>query len=247
MLPGMEPSGPTGPPEPPPPVGAPAGEQHGPGARVWPVRARPGLALAVGLVAWAVTYVLAFVLRVVPLWPAMAVLAAVCWWAAWTPDVAARLRPTGRLAAVGLVTGLALGAVFAAGALVAWLTPLRPLVDEVVGLVGTGVQAPLIVLVIVVGTSPGEELLWRGAVFAALAGRLGRGWRPVLVTALLYACFVGLSGSPALTLAALVCGLVWARQRQVTGSLVPCIVGHATWGALLYTLLVWLPELRGTA
>ena len=40
----------------------------------------------------------------------------------------------------------------------------------------------------------------------------------MVFTTLAYALFVGLSGSIVLPLAALVCGTVWARQRQVTGS-----------------------------
>jgi membrane protease YdiL (CAAX protease family) len=92
----------------------------------------------------------------------------------------------------------------------------------------------LAALVIVFGTSPSEEVLWRGAVFARLTRRYGAGWRPVVLSAVAYAFFVGLSGSLVLPLAALVCGVVWARQRQVTGSLVPSLVSHALWSLLMY-------------
>ncbi|HEV2927747.1 MAG TPA: CPBP family glutamic-type intramembrane protease, partial [Propionibacteriaceae bacterium] len=68
------------------------------------------------------------------------------------------------------------------------------------------------------------------------------GWRPVVVTTLLYALFVGLSGSLVLPLAALVCGTVWARQRQVTGSIVPSLVSHALWSLLMY---LYIPGLHG--
>jgi hypothetical protein len=49
---------------------------------------------------------------------------------------------------------------------------------------------------------------------------------------------VALTGHPVLVLAALACGAVWARQRQVTGSLVPGVVSHALWAALL---LLYVP------
>jgi len=65
-----------------------------------------------------------------------------------------------------------------------------------------------------------------------------RRWRPVAATTVLYALFVGLSGSLILPLAALVCGTVWARQRQVTGSLVPGMVSHALWSLLMF---LWIP------
>jgi hypothetical protein len=57
-------------------------------------------------------------------------------------------------------------------------------------------------------------------------------------TAVLYALFVGLSGTLVLPLAALVCGTVWARQRQVTGSLVPSTVSHMLWSTLMF---LWIP------
>jgi membrane protease YdiL (CAAX protease family) len=60
----------------------------------------------------------------------------------------------------------------------------------------------------------------------------------VVATTVLYALFVGLSGSVVLSLAALVCGTVWARQRQVTGSLVPGMVSHALWSLLMF---LWIP------
>ncbi|HKO83939.1 MAG TPA: CPBP family intramembrane glutamic endopeptidase, partial [Actinomycetota bacterium] len=98
----------------------------------------------------------------------------------------------------------------------------------------TAAPGGLAALVIVFATSPSEEVLWRGAVFARLTRRYGAGWRPVVLSAAAYALFVGLSGSLALSLAALACGTVWARQRQVTGSLVPSLVSHALWSLLMY-------------
>jgi membrane protease YdiL (CAAX protease family) len=196
--------------------------------------------LPAGLAAWAVVYPAAFHFRVVPFWPAMTALSAVSWWAAWHPYLPTRLRPSRRLVAMGALSGVALYALFCAGALVAQQTPLWPRVREVAELAGAAAPGAAAALVVVLGTSPSEEVLWRGAVFARLVRRYGSGWRPVVVTTVLYALFVGLSGNPALVLAALACGAVWARQRQVTGSLVPGVVSHALWSLLM---LLFVPGL----
>jgi uncharacterized protein len=196
--------------------------------------ARPAWALPAALAAMAVVYPAAFSLQVVPFWSAMVAFSAFSWWAAWHPYLRTRLRPTRRLVVMGLLSGLALYVVFLGGALVVRQTPLWPSVQSVVELTRTTAPGMVAALVIVFGTSPSEEVLWRGAVFARLTRRYGAGWRPVVLSAAAYALFVGLSGSLALSLAALVCGAVWARQRQVTGSLVPSLVSHALWSLLMY-------------
>jgi uncharacterized protein len=211
----------------------PAGPPDGAGAES-PRPVRPAWALPAALAAMAVVYPAAFSFRVVPFWSAMVAFSAFSWWAAWHPYLRTRLRPTRRLVVMGVASGLALYALFSAGALVVGQTPLRPHIESVVELTRTTAPGMLAALVIVFGTSPSEEVLWRGAVFARLTRRYGAGWRPVVLTAVAYACFVGLSGSLVLPLAALVCGVVWARQRQVTGSLVPSLVSHALWSLLMY-------------
>jgi uncharacterized protein len=202
---------------------------------------RPAWAVTAGVLATAVVYPAAFWLRVVPFWPAMVALAAVSWWAAWHPYLPARLQPTRRLATAGVVSGVALYALCCAGALVARETPLWPGVQEVAGLARRSAPLGVAALLVVLATAPGEEVLWRGAVFARETRRLGAGWRPVAATTGLYAAVVALSGSVALVLAALACGAVWARQRQVTGSLVPGVVSHAVWGLLVLLYLPGLP------
>ena len=203
--------------------------------------ARPGWALPAALAAMAVVYPAAFSFQVVPLWSAMVALSAFTWWAAWHPYLRTRLRPSRRLVAMGLVSGLGLYLVFCAGALLVQATPLWPLIQQVSDLTRTSAPAALAALVIVFATSPSEEVLWRGAVFARLTRRYGPGWRPVVCTTLAYALFVGLSGSIVLPLAALVCGTVWARQRQVTGSIVPSLVSHVLWSLLMFLYIPGLP------
>jgi uncharacterized protein len=217
----------------------PAGPE-GPSLRVQRA-ARPGWVTPAGLAAMAVIYPAAFHFRVLPFWPAITLLSAISWWVAWHPYLPTRLRPTWRLAAMGVFSGLALYALFCAGALLVQETPLWSRIQEVADLARTSAPDPLAALVIVFGTSPSEEVLWRGAVFARLTRRYGPGWRPVVATTLLYTLFVGLSGSLVLALAALVCGAVWARQRQVTGSIVPGLVSHALWSLLMF---LYIPGLQ---
>jgi membrane protease YdiL (CAAX protease family) len=182
----------------------------------------------------AVVYPAAFWFQVVPFWSS--------WWAAWHPYLRTRLRPTRRLVLMGLTSGVALYLCFCAGAVAVQGTPLWPRAQEVIGLARTTAPGVAAALVIVFATSPSEEVLWRGAVFARLTRRYGPGWRPLVATTVLYALFVGLSGNPALLLAALVCGAVWTRQRQVTGSIVPSLVSHALWSLLMF---LYIPGLGG--
>jgi membrane protease YdiL (CAAX protease family) len=233
---GFGPAAPGGPVpngRPSPANGSPHGAAAPPDQRTWGAT-RPGWALPAALIAMAVVYPAAFAWQVVPFWSAMVVFSAFSWWAAWHPYLPNRLRPDRRLVAMGALSGLALYAVFFVGALLVQGTPLWPWIEDVVELTRGTVPAGLAALVIVFGTSPSEEVLWRGAVFARLTRRYGAGWRPVVMTSLAYALFVGLSLSPVLPLAALVCGMVWARQRQVTGSLVPSLVSHALWSLLMF-------------
>ena len=202
--------------------------------------ARPPWALPAALIAMAVVYPAAFWFRVVPFWSAMVAFSAFSWWAAWHPYFRTRLRPTRRLVLTGLLSGVALYLVFLVGAVVVRETPLWPWVERVVDLTRTTAPTGLAVLVIVFATSPSEEVLWRGAVFARLTRRYGAGWRPVVLATVAYAGFVALSGSVVLALAALVCGAVWTRQRQVTGSIVPGLVSHTLWSLLIY---LWIPGL----
>ena len=222
--------------------GSGGGGLEGPGPETQPLAqgrpARPAWALPAALAAMAVVYPAAFWFRVVPFWSAMVVFSAFSWWAAWHPYLRTRLRPDRWLVVMGVVSGLGLYLLFCAGALVVQQTPLAPRIQEVVELTRASAPAGLAALVIVFATSPSEEVLWRGAVFARLTRRYGPGWRPVVATTVLYALFVGLSGTVVLPLAALICGTVWARQRQVTGSLVPGMVSHALWSLLMF---LWIP------
>jgi membrane protease YdiL (CAAX protease family) len=226
-----------------PPAATPSGP-WGPSLDVQPP-SRPGWVLAVALAAMAVTYVGAFWLEVVPFWPSIMAFSALSWWAAWHPYLPVRLRPTRQLVALGLAVGAVLWMVSFAVVMVARQTPLwPPLAPSVAGLGELTGAAPgwLAALLIVTVTSPSEEVLFRGAVFARCARRLGPGWRAVVAAAGVYALLIAMSGNPLLPVAGLVCGTVWGGLRMRTGSLVPGVVAHAVWSA---SMLAALPVLTG--
>ena len=187
----------------------------------------------------AVVYPAAFYFRV-PFWSAMVAFSAFSWWAAWHPYLRTRLRPTRRLVLMGLVSGVALYLCFCARP---W-SSRRPAVApgsrrSRVGPDGRPGAAGAVVIVL--ATSPSEEVLKGGVRPPDQALRPGMAHAGRNTTAL-YGLFVGLSGNPALLLAALVCGAVWTRQRQVTGSIVPSLVSHVLWSLLMF---LYVPGLGG--
>lgn len=202
------------------------GSRHGQ-VRSWPA--------VVGLVATGAGYYAALAAGWVPAWPVLVALTVLTWPLAVLglggAELRARLRPTPRLVVMGLAVGVLLYGLLRLGALVTRPTPLWEQVTAVAELAGEA--PPLVATLAVLGLiAPAEEVLWRGVVFAAAERWTGRGWGPVAASTLAYAATVGCSGNPVLPLAAAGCGLVWARQRQVTGSLVPALVGHALWSTL---------------
>lgn len=202
------------------------------GSRCGQVRSWPAV---VGLVATGAGYYAALAAGWVPAWPVLVALAVLTWPLAALglggAELRERLRPTPRLVVMGLAVGVLLYGLLRLAALVTRPTPLWEQVTAVAELAGE--TPPLVATLVVLGLiAPAEEVLWRGVVFAAAERWTGRGWGPVAASTLAYAAAVGCSGNPVLPLAAAGCGLVWARQRQVTGSLVPALVGHALWSTL---------------
>jgi membrane protease YdiL (CAAX protease family) len=82
----------------------------------------------------------------------------------------------------------------------------------------------------------GEEIIWRGLVQGSLEPRMGANWAAALSVAAYAIAYVP-TGPPLLILVALACGTVWGTLRAVTGHLVPSLVSHALWDAVV--LLVY--------
>jgi hypothetical protein len=95
-----------------------------------------------------------------------------------------------------------------------------------------------LVLATVLGTGAAEEVFFRGACYDALADR-----QPVLASTAAYALVTCVTGNPALVIASVPMGALFALQRQVTGGIQAPVVTHLTWS----TLMMWLlpPLFRG--
>jgi membrane protease YdiL (CAAX protease family) len=186
--------------------------------------------------------------RTVGIWPAVGSAAATLGLVVALLDPAAAgraLRPTAMLWVLGLGAGLVMSVA------TYWLHPL--VVDALPALSADTeflyrafrAPAPLVVGVALVPVVIGEELVWRGVVQRALTEQLGvsrQSWAGVsavvVLAAATYAGAHAAIGSPVLVLTSFVCGLIWSALRAFTPSLVPALVAHLTWDALV---LVWLP------
>jgi membrane protease YdiL (CAAX protease family) len=192
-------------------------------------------------------------LALVAVWLAAALVAPLVgiWWAvggaaivlggavAWVAGSSLRplLTPAPRLVALGLIAGAA--TVAASYALYPLLVRLAPWATLEAELLYAAFRAPslLVASVVLVPVIVGEELVWRGVVQGTLARRLGP-WGAAWTAGALYALVSVAIGSPLLALVSLAMGLVWGLLRAWTGSLVPTLVAHLVWNAVV---LLWLP------
>lgn len=124
-----------------------------------------------------------------------------------------------------------LTALFLIGAVVVARIPfLRGPLDELLDHARLG-YLPLVAAITALN-GIGEELYFRGALFAAVGRR-----HAVAATTVLYTLITVVSGVPLLVLAALLLGLVCGLQRRVTGGLLGPIIVHVSWSAAMLLLL----------
>ena len=111
----------------------------------------------------------------------------------------------------------------------------KPQIVSIYGIRTQG-EALIIALILLVVTSPGEEIFWRGFVQRRLAHKFGarNGW---LLASAIYAAVHIASGNFMLTMAALTAGLFWGWLYQREKNLVPCIVSHSLWTVTIFILL----------
>ncbi len=140
-----------------------------------------------------------------------------------------------------LILGAWVGATMAAATYLLYplLSGVAPFVARDTAILYSAFRAPspAAVLLAFLPVIFGEELVWRGVVQAALARRFGP-YGGAVLAAVVYALAHAPLGSPVLVLAALGCGLCWGALRAVSGSLVPPLVAHILWDAVI---LLWLP------
>jgi membrane protease YdiL (CAAX protease family) len=133
-----------------------------------------------------------------------------------------------------VVSGAGAFGAFYAAALVARRIPV---LDRAIGSVlryadqGT---TPL-VLVTTLANGVAEEVFFRGSVYAAAGAD-----RPVLASTAVYGLATTATRNPALVLASLPMGLLFAQQRRITGGIQASMLTHVVWSALM---LRYLPPL----
>lgn len=136
----------------------------------------------------------------------------------------------------GLTIGLAVGAAFVVGALIAReIKPVAHLITQVLEFANHG-SLPLIVAITLVN-GLAEEMFFRGALYSAL----GR-FHPVLISTLLYIAVTCASGNPMLGFAAIILGTVCALERRATGGILAPMLTHLVWGLIM---VLALPPLFG--
>lgn len=145
---------------------------------------------------------------------------------AWT-----RSGGVGRPIAQALALAALLIGLFVAGSLVVAQIPfLRGPLDELLDHARVG-SLPVVALITALN-GIGEELYFRGALFASVGRR-----HAVAITTVVYTLTTVVSGVPLLVLAALLLGLVCGLQRRVTGGLLGPIIVHCAWSAAMLLIL----------
>lgn len=97
-----------------------------------------------------------------------------------------------------------------------------------------------LVLATTLANGVGEEIFFRGALYAAIGHR-----HPVTTSTAVYTLATTTTRNPALVLAAGVMGTLFGLQRRASGGLQASLITHATWSALMLRFLP--PLFRGRA
>jgi len=142
-----------------------------------------------------------------------------------------------RKVGIGVVSAMALYAVFAAGRTAALgLFPFASEGIERIYALRSGVPLFRVVLLISLVIGPGEELFWRGF-FQENAGAGTGGRAGFILTSLLYTSVHLASGNIMLILAAAVCGVFWGWLYLRFRSPLLNVVSHTVWDLLVFVIL----------
>jgi CAAX protease family protein len=130
-----------------------------------------------------------------------------------------------------VATGVAAFGFFYGCALVARRIPfLRRAIGSVLQFAEQG-SMPLVLLT-TYANGVGEEVFFRGALFAALPQH-----QAVVASSGVYALATTATRNPSLVLASLVMGPLWALQRRASGGLQAPLLTHLTWSTLMVRYL----------
>jgi uncharacterized protein len=133
-----------------------------------------------------------------------------------------------------VASGVGAFGAFYAAALVARRIPV---LDRAIGSVLRYADqgSTLLVLSTTLANGVAEEVFFRGALYAAAGAD-----RPVLVSTTVYGLATTATRNPALVLASVPMGLLFAQQRRVTGGIQAPVLTHVVWSTLM---LRYLPPL----
>lgn len=134
-----------------------------------------------------------------------------------------RLREYGGPIAIGLVVGAAF---LVGGLLIHEIDPLRDYATDVLDHARRGNTA--LVWLLALANGVGEEMFFRGALYAA-AGR----HRPLLLSTVIYVAVTAGTGNPLLVLAAVLMGAIFAAERARTGGVLAPMLTHLTWSLVV--------------
>lgn len=141
----------------------------------------------------------------------------------------------GALALGGLMAAILYGIFFLGYTLAPFFVPNAHARVGTIYSLGEGSSALGVSLLLVFITSPGEEIFWRGFLQERLMRAWGK-WPGFFVQAILYGAVHTFSGNPMLILSALVAGVFWGLAYALQRNLVPLIVSHALFTAVIFTL-----------
>jgi uncharacterized protein len=126
-----------------------------------------------------------------------------------------------------VVSGIGAFGAFYGAALVARRIPvLERAIGAVLRYADQG-KSPL-VLATTLANGVAEEVFFRGSVYAAAGAA-----RPVLVSTAVYGLATTATRNPALVLASVPMGLLFAHQRRITGGIQAPMLTHVVWSALM--------------
>jgi uncharacterized protein len=131
----------------------------------------------------------------------------------------------------GTAAGLALGAAFVVGGLVAReIAGVREYITRVLEFTDYGPLALVAFITVINGIA--EEMFFRGALYTALGK-----FFPVIVSTILYVATSATTGNPMLGFAAVILGLVCAYERRATGGVLAPMLTHFFWGLVMVLAL----------
>jgi membrane protease YdiL (CAAX protease family) len=126
-----------------------------------------------------------------------------------------------------ILLGVVASGIFVLGALVVReIPPLRDYIENILAHARQG--SLLLVFLITVVNGIGEEIFFRGALFAAIGRK-----HPVLISTGIYTVVTLASGNPMLAFAAVTLGFVWGLQRRASGGILGSILTHVTWSTIM--------------